>query len=129
MEMLERSFEVVGGFFNGVLRGFERGITNMFGSANARQVKRMTARVEQINALESRFHALSDEELRNQTPLFRKRLIAGETLEQLIPEAFAACREAGRRFLGMRHYDVQMIGGMVLHSGAIAEMVTGEGKT
>jgi preprotein translocase subunit SecA len=129
MELLERSFEVVGNFFNGVLRGFERGVTSMFGSANARQVRRMMADVEKINAMESRFQALSDEELRNQTPLFRKRLIAGETLDDLLPEAFAACREAGRRFLGMRHYDVQLIGGMVLHGRAIAEMVTGEGKT
>ena len=72
---------------------------------------------------------MSDEELQEQTAKFRERLAAGETLDDILVEAFAVCREAGRRFLGMRHYDVQLIGGMVLHSGAIAEMVTGEGKT
>ena len=72
---------------------------------------------------------MTDAELREQTAKFRKRLAAGETLDDLLVEAFAVCREAGRRFLGMRHYDVQLIGGMVLHSGTIAEMVTGEGKT
>ena len=72
---------------------------------------------------------MSDEQLKQQTANFRRRLAAGETLDDLLVEAFAACREAGRRFLGMRHYDVQMIGGMILHRGNIAEMVTGEGKT
>ena len=129
MEMLERSFELVGNFFNGVLRGFERGVTSLFGSSNARQVKRMAAKVEQIAALEERYAAMSNDELRDQTRLFRQRLIAGETLDDLLVEAFAVCRERGKRYLNMRHYDTQMIGGMVLHSGAIAEMVTGEGKT
>lgn len=129
MEMLERSFELVGNFFNGVLRGFERGVTSLFGSSNARQVKRMAAKVEQIAALEERYAAMSNDELRDQTRLFRQRLIAGETLDDLLVEAFAVCREGGKRYLNMRHYDTQMIGGMVLHSGAIAEMVTGEGKT
>ena len=73
--------------------------------------------------------ALSDDELRAKTDEFRQRRAAGETLDDLLPEAFAACREAGRRFLKMRHYDVQLMGGMVLHGGNIAEMVTGEGKT
>ncbi len=85
--------------------------------------------MEAINSLEPKYQGMSDEELRHQTDLFRERLRAGETLEDLLPEAFAVCREGGRRFLNMRHYDVQLIGGMVLHSGAIAEMVTGEGKT
>lgn len=72
---------------------------------------------------------MSDAELAGQTVEFRRRLAAGETLDDLLMEAFAACREGGRRFLGMRYYDVQLIGGMVLHQGAIAEMITGEGKT
>ena len=73
--------------------------------------------------------ALSDEQLRAKTAEFRERLAKGETLDDLLPEAFAVCREGGRRFLKMRHYDVQLMGGMVLHGGNIAEMVTGEGKT
>ncbi len=129
MDLLERTWEATGQLVNGVMRGFERGITAMFGSSNARQIKRMQAKVEAINGLESRYQDMSNEELRQQTVKFRERLAAGETLDDLLVEAFAVCREAGRRFLGMRHYDVQMIGGMVLHSGAIAEMVTGEGKT
>ncbi len=129
METLERIWENTGLFFNAVLGGFERGITQLFGSANARTVRKLQSQVAAINDLEPRFQALSDEELREQTAKFRERLANGETLEDLLVEAFAATREAGRRFLGMRHYDVQMVGGMVLHSGAIAEMVTGEGKT
>jgi preprotein translocase subunit SecA len=129
MEFLERAFEVTGNLFNGVMRGFERGITSMFGSSNARMVKKLQARVIAINELESRYQLLSDSELREQTFKFRERLTKGETLDDILVEAFAVCREGGRRFLNMRHYDVQMIGGMVLHSGAIAEMVTGEGKT
>ena len=129
MEILERTFEVTGNLFNGVMRGFERGITSLFGSSNARMVKKLQARVGAINALESRYQVLSDLELREQTSKFRERLKKGETLDDILVEAFAVCREGGRRFLNMRHYDVQMIGGMVLHSGAIGEMVTGEGKT
>src|SRR5690606_22356503 len=105
MELLERSFEIVGTFFNGMLRGFEHSVTAVFGSSNARTVKRLQPKIDAIAALEERFKALSDEELRNQTQLFRRRLIAGETLDDLLIEAFATCREAGRRFLGMRHYD------------------------
>jgi preprotein translocase subunit SecA len=85
--------------------------------------------IDSINALESQYQAMTDAELREQTVKFRKRLAAGETLDDLLVEAFAVCREAGRRVLGMRHYDVQMLGGIVLHRGNIAEMVTGEGKT
>ncbi|MBM4004866.1 MAG: preprotein translocase subunit SecA [Planctomycetes bacterium] len=129
MEVLEGIWEVVTGSVSGVMRGIERSVTALFGSANARYVKRLQGRVDSINALESRFQAYSDEELRQQTVRFRERLASGETLEDLLHEAFAACRESGRRYLGMRHYDVQLIGGMVLHNRAIAEMVTGEGKT
>src|SRR5208283_5069143 len=85
--------------------------------------------VAAINALEPTYQAMTDEELKEQTPKFQKRLAGGETLDDLLVEAFAVCREAGRRHLGMRHFDVQLMGGVVLHRGNIAEMVTGEGKT
>jgi preprotein translocase subunit SecA len=111
------------------MQGFERGVTAMFGSSNARYVRRLQAKVEEINALEPKFQAMTDAELREQTAIFRQRLKEGETLEDILIESFAVCREGGRRYLNMRHFDVQLIGGMVLHSGAIAEMVTGEGKT
>ncbi len=104
-------------------------LTKVFGSRNERIVRGMRKNVAKINALEPKYQALSDEELRQQTVLFRQRLEQGETLDQLLPDAFAAVREAARRTLGLRHYDVQLIGGMVLHSGRIAEMRTGEGKT
>ncbi|NLX55330.1 MAG: preprotein translocase subunit SecA [Planctomycetaceae bacterium] len=129
MELLERIWELLGLFFNGLTRGVERTITSVFGSSNARYIKRLQAKVQAINRLEPNFQGLSDEELRAQTTRFRERLAAGETLDDILVEAFAACRESGRRHLSMRHYDVQLIGGMVLHSGTIAEMVTGEGKT
>ncbi len=129
MDVLEKLWDLVTGFFTSLLSGFERGITSLFGSSNARYVKRLQPRVDAINALESKYEPMTDEELRGQTDLFRKRLDAGESLDDILVEAFAVCREGGKRFLGMRHYDVQMVGGMVLHSGAIAEMVTGEGKT
>ena len=129
MEALERAWELTGLFFGGILRGFERTITSVFGSSNARYVKRLHPRVEAINELEPKYQAMSDVELREQTTRFRERLRAGETLDDLLVEAFAVCREGGRRFLNMRHYDVQLIGGSVLHRGSIAEMVTGEGKT
>ena len=129
MELLERTWEGVGNFFGGILSGFERSVTAVFGSSNARYIRRLQSRVEQINSLESRFQAMSDAELREQTAKFRERIKAGETLDDILIEAFAVAREGGRRFLGMRHFDVQLIGGMVLHSGSIAEMVTGEGKT
>ncbi len=129
MAILEKIWELLGLVFGGVLRRFERAITAVFGSSNARYVKRLQTKVEAINALEPKLKQLTDEQLAEQTEQFRKRLKQGETLDDILIEAFAACREAGRRFLNMRHYDVQMIGGMVLHSGSIAEMVTGEGKT
>jgi len=129
MEVLERIWEILGVLFGGIARIFERGITSVFGSSNARYIKKLQPKVDAINALEPKFKAMSDEQLRGQTAEFRKRLSGGEALDDLLVEAFAVCREAGRRWLGLRHYDVQLMGGMVLHSGAIAEMVTGEGKT
>ncbi len=129
MEVLERIWEGTGLFFSSILQGFERGLTGVFGSSNARQIKRFEYKVQQINALEEKLKQLTDEQLREQTFKFRKRLQEGETLDDILVEAFATCREGGRRFLHMRHYDVQLIGGIVLHSGLIAEMVTGEGKT
>lgn len=129
-EKLEQIWDVVTGFFGGFARGVEQALTSLFGSSNARYIeKQLKPQVQAINELESRYEAMTDEELREQTALFRKRLAAGETLDDILVEAFAVCREGGKRFLGMRHYDVQLMGGMVLHSGNIAEMVTGEGKT
>ncbi len=101
----------------------------LFGSKNERELKRMGKIVARINALEPDWQKLSDEDLKQKTVEFRQRLAAGETLESLLPEAFATVREAGRRVLSMRHFDVQLIGGMALHEGNIAEMRTGEGKT
>ncbi|WP_355662259.1 preprotein translocase subunit SecA [Halomonas salifodinae] len=104
-------------------------LRKVVGSRNDRVIKRLQKEVAQINALEARLEGLSDEELQAQTPALRERLDAGESLDALLPEAFATVREAGKRVMGMRHFDVQMIGGMVLHQGRIAEMKTGEGKT
>lgn len=102
---------------------------SIFGSSNDRYVKSLGKTVEQIASFEPTISAMSDEELQDQTVKFRARLAQGETLDDLLPEAFATVREAARRTLGQRHYDVQMIGGIVLHRGEIAEMRTGEGKT
>ena len=104
-------------------------LTRIFGSRNERVLRQLGKSVAQINALEPQFQALSDAELRAKTDEFKKRLADGATLDSLLPEAFATVREGSRRVLGLRHYDVQLIGGMVLHSGKIAEMRTGEGKT
>ncbi len=101
----------------------------IFGTKNSRDLKKIQPIVDRINSLEPDFEALNDEQLQNKTVEFRQRLADGEALDQLLPEAFAAVREAARRVLGMRHFDVQLIGGIVLHSGKIAEMKTGEGKT
>jgi len=101
----------------------------IFGSANDRFVKKQYKTVNQINALEPDFIKLSDEELKAKTDEFRQRLKNGETLDDILPEAFATVREAAKRVMGQRHYDVQLIGGIVLHKGMIAEMKTGEGKT
>src|SRR5829696_7217492 len=102
---------------------------SIFGSANDRYVRGLGKSVESINALEPSIQALCDDELRRQTILFRDRLANGEKFDKLLPEAFATVREAAIRTLGQRHYDVQLIGGMALHRGEIAEMKTGEGKT
>lgn len=126
---LEQFFTSISDFFGFIAKKIEGGITSLFGSSNERLLKKLEARVEAINRLESKYQAMSDDELKEQTVLFRKRLFDGETLDDILEEAFAVCREASRRVLGLRHYDVQLIGGMVLHSGAIAEMMTGEGKT
>jgi len=104
-------------------------LTKVIGTQNERELKRLRPAVADINALESSIQPLTDEQLRGKTVEFRKRVADGEALGDLLPEAFAVVREAGRRVLNMRHFDVQLIGGMVLHSGKIAEMKTGEGKT
>ncbi|WP_159971669.1 preprotein translocase subunit SecA [Pseudomonas sp. 8Z] len=104
-------------------------LKKLFGSKNEREVKRMLKAVQSVNALEEQVIALSDEQLRGKTEEFKARLSKGETLDQILPEAFAVAREAGKRVMGMRHFDVQLIGGMTLHEGKIAEMRTGEGKT
>jgi len=101
----------------------------IFGSRNERLIKQYSQAVRTINALEPEMQSLSDEQLRAKTEAFKQRYQNGETLDDLLPEAFAVVREGGRRALGMRHFDVQLIGGMVLHFGKIAEMRTGEGKT
>ncbi len=101
----------------------------LFGSSNERYVKSLQPLVGRINALETKIEALSDDELRGQTETLKGQLAAGKSLDDILPEAFATVREAAKRALGQRHYDVQMVGGMVLHRGEIAEMRTGEGKT
>ncbi|MCE2461476.1 MAG: preprotein translocase subunit SecA, partial [Pseudomonadales bacterium] len=101
----------------------------VLGSNNARELKRMGRVVARINAFEPDMQALSDAELADKTPQFKERLAAGESVRDILPEAFAAVREASRRNRGERPYDVQLIGGITLHEGKIAEMRTGEGKT
>ncbi len=101
----------------------------VFGSKNERELKRIRPLVVRINELESEIHPLRDDQLQAKTAQFKERLDRGEPLDALLPEAFAVVREAARRTLGERHYDVQLIGGIVLHEGKIAEMATGEGMT
>jgi preprotein translocase subunit SecA len=139
MEILEK----IGDAFTAVTGKLERGITSVFGSSNENKIRKFgfvqdkqgnisvvpNSTLARINDLEAEWQKKSDDELMQTTKLFRERLRAGETLTDLLPEAFAAVRESGRRFLKMRHYDVQMVGGWILHNGMIAEMVTGEGKT
>ena len=139
MQILDK----VGDAFNVVLGGAERFITNIFGSSNERRVRNIGfsrdktgkslilpgSALDRINQLEPDLEKLSDAELRETASKMRKRLADGETLDMMLPEAFAAVRESGKRYLKMRHYDVQMVGGYILHQGMIAEMVTGEGKT
>ncbi len=143
---MEVSFwEKLGDQFSALGEGFGRFLTRLFGDSNERYIRSLGytaptrptevpqiaegSLLAQVNALEERTRALSDEELKGLTVQFRERLAAGESLDDLLPEAFAACREAGRRTKNMRHFDVQILGGIVLHRGNIAEMVTGEGKT
>ncbi|MBE6781097.1 MAG: preprotein translocase subunit SecA [Ruminococcaceae bacterium] len=104
-------------------------LSKLFGNYSEKEIKRIKPLEERVLALEEEYRALSDEELKNKTYEFKNRLGAGETLDDLLPEAFAACREASDRVLGMRHFPVQIIGGIVLHQGRISEMKTGEGKT
>ncbi|MDO4853261.1 MAG: preprotein translocase subunit SecA, partial [Clostridia bacterium] len=104
-------------------------LDRLLGNTSESKLKKLRPRVDQINALEPKYRAMSDEELRACTDAFKARLQAGETLDDLLCDAFAAVREAAVRTVGMRHFDVQLLGGMVLHQGRIAEMKTGEGKT
>src|SRR6185436_14772438 len=104
-------------------------LAKVVGTQNDRELKRLRPIVAEVNAFEPAIKSLSDEQLRAKTAEFRQRLANGEMLDDLLPEAFAVVREAGRRVLNMRHFDVQLIGGAVLHKGRIAEMKTGEGKT
>ena len=103
--------------------------TKMFGTRSDREIKKFTSQVDAIEALEPQMQALSDAQLRAKTEEFKARFAGGESLDDLLVEAFAVCREASVRVLGMRHFRVQLIGGIVLHQGRIAEMKTGEGKT
>jgi preprotein translocase subunit SecA len=143
-EMETGLLEKIGDKLNSFVEGSIGFVTRLFGSANERTVKSVGylrskgsdvhtaipgSLLDQINKLEDKMKALSDDELKGQTVTFKERLKAGATLDDLLPEAFAACREAARRSKNMRHYDVQMVGGAVLHRGNISEMVTGEGKT
>ena len=104
-------------------------VRKIFGSKNDREVKRMLKAVDAINRQESSLESLSDEALAAKRDEFRERIASGETLNQVLPDAFAVCREVSKRTLGLRHFDVQMVGGMTLHEGRISEMRTGEGKT
>ena len=101
----------------------------IFGTSSQREVKAIMPLVKKIEALEEEYKALTDAQLQAKTPELKERLAKGETLDDILPEAFAACREAAWRVLGMRPYQVQIIGGIILHQGRIAEMRTGEGKT
>ena len=103
--------------------------SKIFKSYSEKEVNRIMPIVEKINALESGISKLTDEELKNKTNIFKNQLAQGKTLDDILPEAFAVVREASKRVLGMRHFDVQLIGGIILHQGRIAEMKTGEGKT
>ncbi len=113
----------------GLGEGLGRGLNKLFGSANNRVVKKMAPFVEKVNAMESWAEGLDEAAIKAQTETWREEVAAGRDLDEILPEAFAIGRVAAQRTLGMRHYDVQLIGGMVLHSGSIAEMATGEGKT
>ena len=136
--------DILGDWFEAFTAFIERFVTRIFGSSNRRRIRRFGferderrgqqrtipgSLLDRINSQEEDWKKLSDDELKQTASKLRERLAKGETLDDLLPDAFAAVREAGRRYLKMRHYDVQMIGGYFLHKGMIAEMVTGEGKT
>lgn len=104
-------------------------LKTLLGDPNARKLKKYQPYITEINLLEEEVKALSDEQLKGKTAEFKQRLAKGETLDDILSEAFAVVREAGRRVLGLRHFDVQILGGVILHTGQIAEMKTGEGKT
>lgn len=104
-------------------------LTKIFGSRNDRLLKKYRSSVLRINAMEAALEGLSDDELRGKTELFKVRVVGGESLDALLPEAFAVVREGSKRVMKMRHFDVQLLGGMSLHNGKISEMGTGEGKT
>ncbi|HEX9664316.1 MAG TPA: preprotein translocase subunit SecA, partial [Patescibacteria group bacterium] len=104
-------------------------LSKIFGDPNEKYLRKLQPLVDQINALEKEFETLSDEELKKKTEEFKEQLNQGKTLDDILPEAFAVVREAAKRTLNQRHYDVQLLGGIVLHQGQIAEMKTGEGKT
>src|SRR3989442_2783656 len=108
---------------------FQYALGKVIGTKNERELKRLSERVAAINQLEPEMRELADSDFAPRTEKFKQRLASGEPLDDILSEAFALCREAGRRTINMRHYDVQLIGGMVLHQGKIAEMKTGEGKT
>ena len=129
MELLTEIWDKTTDALTAMTEGVSNGLVRLFGNSNERQIRRMRPIVARINEMEPAIQALSDEGLKAKTAEFRTRLAAGESLDEILPEAFAVCREGGRRFLKMRHYDVQLMGGMVLNGGNIAEMVTGEGKT
>jgi len=129
MEMLTELWDKTTDAFTAFSEGVSEGLIRLFGSSNERRIRQMRAAVSQINELEPSMRALSDGDLRAKTDEFRMRRAKGERVDDLLCEAFAAARESGRRFLNMRHFDVQLMGGVVLHGGDIAEMVTGEGKT
>jgi preprotein translocase subunit SecA len=136
-------FDRVGEFFTAATSLVDGGIRRLFGSSNEREIVRIGFKrdkqgntqivpgsiLDRINQLEGKYEAQSDDELRQTATLMRARLRQGETLDDILPEVFAAARESGKRYLKMRHYDVQMVGGYILHTGRIAEMMTGEGKT
>ncbi len=129
MELLSDLWDKTSDAFSAFSEGVSDGLVRLFGNSNERQIRKMRPIAERINAMEPELQGFTDEQLRERTEQFKARIQKGETVDDILPEAFAVCREGGRRFLKMRHYDVQLMGGMVLNGGNIAEMVTGEGKT
>ncbi|MDP6964194.1 MAG: preprotein translocase subunit SecA, partial [Planctomycetota bacterium] len=122
-------FEAITDSLKGMGEGFGRALNSVFGSQNARVVKRMKSTIDKINSLESWAESLSDEDVKQQTLTWKQEVVDGKSLDEILPEAYAMVRVAAQRTLGMRHYDVQLVGGISMHNGSIAEMATGEGKT